>query len=198
VSRPGETEGEFRARLRTALHERRDLEIEKLRQRYSPRLASLQDQIRRAGERVERERAQHRYRQQETAISIGATVLGALFGRKAVGASTVGRATTAARSAGRIAREKEDVSRAEENLDVLSRRLADLEAEFRDALATLQSDVAAENLELTGTLVPPKKSDLAVDQLTLVWTPWSVRAGSAMEARFDVGVASAASGGDDR
>jgi hypothetical protein len=195
VSRPGEAEGEFRARLRTALHERRDLEVEKLRQRYAPRLALLRDQIRRAGDRVERERAEQRYRQQETAISIGATLLGALFGRKAVGVGTVGRATTAARSAGRIAREKADVARAEENLDALSRRLADLEAELHGALETIRSDVAAEDLELVEILVPPKKSDLSVDRLTLVWTPWSIRAGGELEARFDVGVTPAASRG---
>ena len=44
-------------------------------------------------------------------ISVGAGVLGAIFGRRSMGS-----VTTAARGAGRVAREREDVRRAEENV----------------------------------------------------------------------------------
>jgi hypothetical protein len=43
LSRPGESEGEFRARLAQPARERRDAEIDRLRKRYAPRLASLQE-----------------------------------------------------------------------------------------------------------------------------------------------------------
>jgi hypothetical protein len=58
VSRPDESEGDFRARLQLAVRERRDAEVEKLRQKYAPKLATLQAQKQRALQRVERERGQ--------------------------------------------------------------------------------------------------------------------------------------------
>ena len=72
----------------------------------------LEDRIRRAEERVAREQSQFQQQSVQTAISMGATVLGALFGRKLASAGTIGRATTAARGAGRAMREHEDVATA--------------------------------------------------------------------------------------
>ena len=60
----------------------------------------------------------------QTAVSLGATVLGALLGRKTVSASTVGRATTTARGGLRSMKEREDVQRAEENVQALKEQLA--------------------------------------------------------------------------
>jgi hypothetical protein len=59
VSKPGETEGDVRARVRELARERRDLELEKLRKKYAPKLAQLQDRIRMAEERVAREKDQY-------------------------------------------------------------------------------------------------------------------------------------------
>src|SRR5690606_16279464 len=127
VSGPGVSEGDFRARLQLAARERRDAEAAKLRQNYEPRFATLRDQQQRAAQRVEREREQASQQKVSTAISVGATLLGALFGRKAVSSTSVGRATTAARNASRIGREAADVARAEESAESISRKLADLE-----------------------------------------------------------------------
>ena len=81
-----------------------------------------------------RESEQATQSQLQTAISVGATLFGALLGRKAVTTSTLGRATTAARGAGRVLKERQDVGRAQENLEALRQQLADLEAQFeRDA-----------------------------------------------------------------
>ena len=82
VSRPGEAEGDFKISLRAAVREERDLAVEKLRQRYAPKLARLQERIRAADQRVEVEQSQYTQKRAQTAISIGATVVGALFGRK--------------------------------------------------------------------------------------------------------------------
>ncbi len=55
----------------------------------------------------------------QVAISIGATVIGAFLGRKAISATTLGRATTAARGAGRVLKERQDVGRAQETVEAL-------------------------------------------------------------------------------
>ena len=105
-SRPGETEGDFRARLQHAGREQRDETLERLRKKYAPKMAALEERLRRAGQAVERESEQVTQQGLQAAISVGTTLLGAFLGRKAVTASTIGRATTAARGAGRVLKER--------------------------------------------------------------------------------------------
>jgi DNA helicase HerA-like ATPase len=171
-SKPGETEGDFRARLSLALREKRDAEIEKLRAKFAPRLTSLKDQVRRAEERVAREQSQYSHQKMQSAISLSATVLGALLGRRRVSSGTIGRATTAARSAGRIGREHEDVARAEENVDVLKQRVTALIDDCERQVAALQGVLDPQAIAIRAFRLSPRKSDIAVGRVTLLWVPW--------------------------
>jgi hypothetical protein len=176
VSAPGESEGEFRVRLGQRIREKRDMERSKLERRYAPKLARLQERIRKAQEKVGREKAQYGQQKLQTALSVGATVLGALFGRKAASVGTVGRATTAARGMGRAAREKQDIARALRDLKSYEGQLADLEREFQSEATRVREALDAATLELQPLSVRPRKTDMAPGQATLVWTPWRVRA----------------------
>jgi hypothetical protein len=48
ISKAGESERDFRIRLQQTAREERDSRVEQLRQQYAPKLAALQDRIRRA------------------------------------------------------------------------------------------------------------------------------------------------------
>jgi hypothetical protein len=174
VSAPGESEAEFRIRLRQAAHEARDLEIEKLRKKYAPKLARLEERIRTAEERVSRESSQLSQQKTQAAISVGATLLGALFGRKVASAGSVGRATTAMRGMARASREKADVRRAQEKVKDLRRKLNELEEEFQEETARIQDTSDPESLELTEVTIRPRKSDIGVERVCLAWSPWLV------------------------
>ncbi len=176
TSQPDESEGDFRARLALKARESRDQAVEALRRKYAPKLTSLQDQLRRADERTAREKSQLSQQKLQTALSVGATVLGALFGRKTLSVGNIGRATTAARSAGRINRESADVTRAEGSHEVLAQRLATLQAEFDAESAKLGGTFDPAALSLSAVSVTPRKSDIAVGEVALVWAPW--RAGA--------------------
>lgn len=166
---PGGSEGDFRARIALSLRERRDTGIDKLRKKYAPKLATLQGQIRRGEERIAREKAQLSDQKMSTAISVGTTLLGALLGRKAISATSVGRAGSAARGAGRVAREKAEVVRAEENLEVLTRRLADLENELDQEIGRLQGELDPAAVEIETVNIKPRKTDISVSPTVLVW-----------------------------
>jgi hypothetical protein len=172
TSQPGESEGDFRARLDHSVRENRDLAVEKLRNKYESQVVSLQDRIRSAEDRVAREQAQYSQQKMQSAISIGATVLGALFGRSLRSVGNVGRASTAMRSATRIGREKQDVDRADESLDVLKQRLAALQAACEQEVAQMQASLDASTVSLTTQELAPRKSDIAVGAVALVWMPW--------------------------
>jgi hypothetical protein len=178
VSRPDESEGDFRARIQHAGHERRDQAVEQLRQKYAPKVAALQERIRRAEQAVARESEQATGQGLQAAISVGATILGAFLGRKAVSASTLGRATTAARGAGRVLKERQDVGRARETAAALQQQLTDLEAQFQAETEMLRADDASTE-PLETVTVRPTKQHITVRLVALCWIPsWQTADGT--------------------
>jgi len=183
LSRPGESERDFRVRLQQTVREQRDAQIEKLRQKYAPKMAGLQERIRRAQQAVEREAAQASQSKVQTAISFGTTLLGAFLGRKAVSAATIGRATTAARGVSRSMKEQQDIGRAQESVEALQAQLAELEAELQTETQTLQEKVDAQNEPLDTIGIKPKKTNISVQLVALAWAPyWQDETGAATSA----------------
>jgi hypothetical protein len=186
TSLPGESEGDFRARLQHLAREKRDLAMEKLRKRYTPKLGRLQDRLRRTETRVAREKSQYGQQKMQTAISLGATLLGAVFGRKVTSSGTVGRATTTFRGVGRAAREKEDIERAMQEVKVVQDKLYQLEDEFQDEMDKIKETYSSEDLELEEVIIRPRKSDIFVTPLSLVWSPWRVGMDGIAEPHFRI------------
>jgi len=171
VSKPGESERDFRVRLQQSGREARDKQSDSLRQKYAPKIAVLQDRIRRAGQMVERQQAESRSSQMQAAISVGASILGAFLGRKMISATNIGRATTAIRGAGRAIKESQDVGQAEDNVVVLQQQLADLEAQFKTETDALAAATDPLNEKLETISLRPTKANIAVKLVTLAWTP---------------------------
>ena len=174
TSRPDEDERAFRIRLQQHARERRDAERGKLEEKYGARAARLEERIRKAEQTVAREEEQARQAKLQAAVSIGATVLGTLFGRRGLG-----RATTAARGVGRSLDQAGDVGRAEEDVAKLRQELAALDAELRAEIEALgdRIDPLAETLE--AITVRPEKDDVSARLVALGWLPWWVGPGSA-------------------
>jgi hypothetical protein len=166
---PAGDEGEFRSKLAFILREKRDAEVEKLRRRYAPRLAALEDQLRRADDRIERERSQLSQQKMHTAISVGTSILGALLGRRKISVSNAARIGAAARNAGRIGRESGDVSRAQESREATEQRLQDLQNELELELARVSAAFDPAAVDVERVSVKPRKSDIKVETLGLVW-----------------------------
>jgi hypothetical protein len=124
----------------------------------------MEERIRRAEARVDREQSQYDQQKLQTGISMGATVLGALFGRRGIGG-----ATTAARGAGRVARELDDVRRAEEGVRDLEEARRALETELEEAVRDLQAAGELDAPEVEEVVVRPRKSDIEVSDLKLAW-----------------------------
>jgi hypothetical protein len=105
----------------------------------------------------------------QTAVSLGATLLGALMGRKAVSMSTLGRATTTARGVGRSMKEAADVVQARERQRAAEEELQAIEAELQrevQSLADGAPDAAIETAE-----VKPKRAGVDVRLVGLAWRP---------------------------
>ncbi|MGZ9140323.1 MAG: ATP-binding protein [Nitrospira sp.] len=183
VSKPGESERDFRVRLQQTGREQRDKGAETLRQKYASKITTLQDRIRRAELAKEKQQAESRSSQVQAAISVGASILGAFLGRKTISASNIGRATTAVRSAGRVMKESQDVGAAEENVVALQQQLADLEAQFKSESDVLAAATDPLNEKLETISIKPTKANIAVKLVALAWTPhWRDGTGALMAA----------------
>ncbi len=169
-SKPGESERDFRARLQQAARERRDEALEQLRKKYAAKQAGLEERLRRAQQAVDREASQATTQKLQTAISVGATLVTALFGRKGISQSTIGRATTAARGVGRTMKDAEDVQRAQETVQAVQAQLAQLDAGLRAEADKLRGagDPATDPLDTV--TIKPKKTNVTVKLVALVWT----------------------------
>jgi hypothetical protein len=118
--------------------EKRDQAIEALRAEYAPKIHRAEEKARHATQVVEREQGQMKNAGLQMAVSAGATILTAIFGRKKLSYSTIGRGTTTARGAARAMQQREDVEHAKENLAAAQQELDDLNAELEEKVTALR------------------------------------------------------------
>ncbi len=167
----GEEEGAFRVRLRDTLREHRDDKLDALRRKYGSKVEKLKTRIMKAEQKVDVQRAQYKSSRISTAASFGATLLGALLGRKAMNATNVRSAGTTASRASRTAKERGDIGRAKDSLDYLHEQLATLEAEFESELTQVRNDITIDELEIEEIVLSPRKNEMGSCDVQLVWIP---------------------------
>ncbi len=169
TSEPGESERDFRVRLADKAREKRDLEVEKLRKRHSGKVDTHEERIRKAQQRVEKEKEQAGSAKLKAAISAGASLLAAFTGRKRLSYTTLSRAGTAVRGFSGASEQAQDVDRARETVEALTAQLEEMNAEFQTEIEALdeRTDALAEELETVA--VRPRKMDVEVHLVGLLW-----------------------------
>ena len=170
TSNPGESERDFQVRVRDAQRVARDAAVDAVRKKFAARQAQLEEQKRRAAASVERESAQASQQKLQTGLSVGATILGAIFGRKAIGVGSLGRATTAARGVGRSMKESDDIRRAAENLDAIAERARALEDEVAQETRRITEEFDAAGA-IERVSLAPKRGQVSVQLVGLGWLP---------------------------
>jgi len=159
-SEPGESENAFSIRLRDILDEAKEEALEKLKERYGKKEQRLLDQRSRAEARVAKEEADAN----SSLVDVGISVLGALFGRKSV--TSIGRAIN---KGSRAYKERGQLSRAQERVAQIDDKLADLEAELEEKIDEIAEQYALENHPIESFSIKPKKSDIAIENIAIVW-----------------------------
>jgi hypothetical protein len=172
ISNPDESERDFRVRLQQTAREHRDEAVERLRQKYAPKISALEEKRRRAEQAVEREAEQAEGQKMQTAISFGSTLLSSFLGRKSLSLTTLGRATTAARGVGRSMKEAQDVGRARETVAAVDQQLADLDAQFQAETEAIENTFDPQTESLETITVKPTKTNITVRLVSLAWAPY--------------------------
>lgn len=177
VSRPGESERDFRIRLADTARQQRDEKSQALRRKYAKKLQTLEDRIRRAEDKVEKEEEQAKSHKMSAFINVGTTLLGALMGRKKISSTNMRRAGSALRGFSRSSKEAQDVERAEEGLETSKRRYQEMEAELEAELEALGQRFDAQTEALETLQLKPRRTDVNVQQVALAWLPYRTRHG---------------------
>jgi hypothetical protein len=183
-SRWGETKDDFLKRLGAKSSAQSDGEKRKLSDSYAKKIATLDGQIQRAGQTVEKQKGQRWQKIISALLSFVTTVLGALGGRKIASQRNITAAATAARRAGSIASEQSDVAHAEESLESLEQRRNTLQAELDTALAAIDEKYKPNPSALTPISIHPRKTDIAVSKVALVWLPYRTGPGGECEPAY--------------
>ncbi len=169
ISHPGESERDFRIRLQQAAREERDRVAETLKQKYAPKLAALAERKRRAEIAVEQQKSQKNQAFLQTAMSVGTGLLSAFLGRKAISATSVSKAATAVRQAGRSWQQVQDVEQASENSGQIDAQLAELQRQFEQEVAAQQAKLDPQTEPLEAVTIRLKKTNIEVQLVALAW-----------------------------
>jgi chromosome segregation ATPase len=97
--------------------------------------------------------------------------LSVFTGRKGLSQTDLGRAGSALKGFGRSREQSEDVDRAEENVEALLGKLEQTNHELAERIEELSErfDAAAEELEVVACR--PRRSDIDVRRVALLWIP---------------------------
>ncbi len=171
---PNLTEGEAKIHFTQSLREMRDLEQEKVRDKFAARAKTLEKQIRAAGERLAKEQSELKEATMTSAISIGSTILGAFFGNKLGSRANVSKTSTAMRGASKATQAKAEVNRAEDAMRQLQLDLDDLNSEIQIAMGEIADKFDVKSVVLEETVVTPRKADSKSKPTSLLWLPWQM------------------------
>jgi hypothetical protein len=164
-ARPEETEGNFRVRLQQTARERRDEQVEKLREKFASALTRIDERLRRAKAILEEQQAQAKGQKYQVAVSIGESLLGSFLGRR-----SGTRATRATREISRSMKESRDRDNAKANFEALQKERAKLEAQFQSEIASFEVKNNPSTETFEKVLFAPTKANISVRLVALAWT----------------------------
>ncbi|MBK8090796.1 MAG: ATP-binding protein [Verrucomicrobiaceae bacterium] len=169
-SNPGEKQDEFKARVTQTAREQRDAAIEELRTKTAKTTKSLEDKAIKVNAKVEEQKAQASSATMSTMVSVGGSILGALFGRKSgLGAAASLIKGTTVSSAGRVMKERREAAAAESELEALQAELAELEKQLADETQKIRDKYDPATLALETTKLTPVKKNIQVTATGILW-----------------------------
>lgn len=168
TSKEGESESDFKARVTLALREKRDKMIQDVRDKYGKKMTELTSKLRKAQEKVERKQENAGWRKIESVISFATALLGALFGR-GVTKGTITQTGTSIRKAGKIGAGNQEAEQAQQDMQDLQQQLEDLRAKMQNEIDETTSSYDISKISIDETNISPRKSDISLEQVALVW-----------------------------
>lgn len=174
-SKPGEGEGDFRARIAHEAREVRDAAVDKLRAAAKKKIDTLEDRLHTAEGRLAKEKIEATNSKMQAGVSVLGGILGGLFGRKA-GLGSLTRSSTMINKAGGAYKQHQDVANAGARVEEIAADIDAVRSETEAEVEAIVRQYDAGELELESVSLKPSKSDIKVEHSGLLWIPMDPRA----------------------
>ena len=162
----GESEGDFRVRISHQAREARDQAMEKLKDALGKKISMLQGKMRTAESQLEREKAEATSAKLNAGASVMGGILKAVFGRKVGIGGTASGTITKTTSA---YKQHQDVSNAQTKIQGIQKEMVVIEQELADGLAEIERNYDVSTIKLEKETLKPRRTDVMVERVGLVW-----------------------------
>ena len=95
---------------------------------------------------------------------------GTLFG-KGITKGTISQTGSTLRRASQIGKESQQTADAEEELKACQQQLNDLQVQMNEEINSLSMSSFSENIPIDTLTIRPKKSDISIEKIALLWWP---------------------------
>lgn len=158
---------DFKVIVQDTLSEKKEKAIEKLTTRFKSKEERLQKRLQKAHLKLEKEESDVTAKTTDTAISVGMTILGALFGSSS--RSTISKGSQALRGGKGVMKERADVARVESMIADLQQEITALDDELEEKVYQLDEQYAIDAYEIEPFTIRPRKTDIIVKSVALLW-----------------------------
>lgn len=169
-SKVDETEADFRSRMAVALRESNDAKAQKLREKYNDKVAMVTKRLKVAEENASKKQQKAIWQKVETFISFLSSLLGAFLG-KGVTKGTITQTGNSLKRASKIGQGNQEATQAEEDVKTYQNQIDDMQDEMQKEIEALYASNSADNVKVDKVTISPRKSDISIEKVALVWVP---------------------------
>lgn len=169
ISKENETEEQFRSRLVSENKGKIDEEIRKIKDKYQSKIETLKERLERAKQKAEARKSKAYLQIWDTFLAFLTTVLGALLGKNKLTKGSINQAGTSLRKAGRITKEQQYASRAEESVEAIQNQLEDLETTMNDEVTQISANGDPQKINIEKVSLRPRKGDISIETVAILW-----------------------------
>ncbi len=163
-SKPGESLRDFKIKLTDLIRDKKSEAVEKLRKKYGTKGDRLQDRYEKLMLRLDKEKSDVSSKRTDTAMSLGMAVLGSFLG-----GGTKRRVNSSISSASKIAKEKADVRRVEQEILQVKNDMQELRADLARDIDLIKEKFNIENYKIETFYIKPRRSDIYDVNVILLW-----------------------------
>lgn len=168
-SSPSESREEFYLRLSDKCNEILEDETAKLTEKFQKEKARLEDKLNKALLKLDKEQKEVKSKGLEAAISVGTSIIGAIFGRNLLSRTNLGKVASSAKSANKILKERDDVKLSEQTVAEINADIEALMAKFEEEVGKLKEKNDVKNIDINEIEISPKNSDIYDEKVVILW-----------------------------
>lgn len=163
------TKEAFIAQMQDKIQELKNEKLQLEKENLYKKQEQLDIKIIKAEQKLKKEQEDVNVKTTNAIISVGSSILGAIFGKGLFTRSNISKASSSARSIRSTFKEKNDVKLAEENIQNLLEQKEELKQIFQDNIEQIHEQFALENFPTQSLHVKPRRADIYDCKIKLLW-----------------------------